>query len=58
MTDCIYCGSTVEHHDPVFVTEIDDGQYVPAGRFCNYACLSAYIKAEELTLGTTCEWSP
>jgi len=26
--------------------------------FCNYACLSAHVDAEDLTAGNACEWSP
>jgi hypothetical protein len=58
MTECSYCGSNIERHDPVFVAETDDGQRVPSSQFCNYACLSAYIEEEELTSGAACEWSP
>lgn len=56
VTDCTYCGSTVEDHDPVFLTEGTDN--VPAGSFCNYACLAAYIDQEELTEGAACQWDP
>jgi hypothetical protein len=58
MTECTYCESNVEHHDPVFTTEIESGQRVPAGQFCNYACLSAFVEEEKLTYGAACEWSP
>ncbi|PSP53555.1 hypothetical protein BRC74_03720 [Halobacteriales archaeon QH_7_68_42] len=26
--------------------------------FCNHGCLAAYIDENDLTVGTTCEWSP
>jgi len=52
--DCTYCGCPVADHDPVFVEERDGGERVPAGQFCNYACLVAYVEAEELTTGTCC----
>jgi hypothetical protein len=58
MTECSYCGSDIERHDPVFVAETDSGQRISRGRFCNYACLSAYIEEEDLTSGAVCEWSP
>jgi len=57
-TDCTYCGSDVSEHDPVFVDERDDGERVPAGRFCNYACLSAHVEAEDLVTGACCRWEP
>ncbi|WP_433625691.1 hypothetical protein [Halomicrococcus sp. NG-SE-24] len=51
--DCTYCGSDVTAHDPVFVAEgVDERQ--PVGRFCNYACLTAYVDEEELTSGACC----
>jgi len=56
--ECTYCGSDVERHDPVVVTERLDTGTSPSGQFCNYACLSAYIDEEELTYGTACEWNP
>jgi len=52
--DCTYCGSDVDAHDPVFVAEREDGERRPAGRFCNYACLVAYVDAEDLTTGACC----
>jgi hypothetical protein len=56
MTDCRYCGCTVEAHDPVYVAEGDpDANSEP---FCNYGCLSACIEREDLTTGTSCNWSP
>lgn len=56
MTDCVYCGSTVEDHDPVFVAEGEpDAATTP---FCNYACLAAHIEDEGLTAGACCQWSP
>lgn len=56
MTDCEFCGSRVEDHDPVFVAEGLDREQ--AGAFCNYACLSAHIDAEALTDSTSCRWEP
>lgn len=56
MTDCRYCGCTVEAHDPVYVAEGEpDGESLP---FCNYACLAEHIEQEGLTTGTSCNWSP
>ena len=54
--ECAFCGSDVERHDPVFVT---DGAAADRSRpFCNYACLAAYIEAEGLSDGAACEWNP
>ncbi|WP_396612318.1 hypothetical protein ACH9L7_03295 [Haloferax sp. S1W] len=58
MDACLYCGSDVLHHDPVFVEELDGDERVDVGAFCNYACLSAYIDEESLTTGASCEWEP
>lgn len=55
VTDCAYCGCDVYAHEPVFVEELDGDERVEAGAFCNYACLAAYIDAEMLTAGATCE---
>lgn len=57
MTDCTYCGCEVAAHDPVYVEERDEdtGERVPAGAFCNYACLVAHVEAEDLQAGATCE---
>ena len=53
---CTYCESDVERHEPVFVSEgTADGQHEA---FCNYACLAAYIEAENRTDGAACEWNP
>lgn len=54
VTDCTYCGQTVEAHDPVFVSEDGDDGRVSAGQFCNYACLSAYIEETDLADGACC----
>ncbi|ELZ81655.1 hypothetical protein C454_08354 [Haloferax gibbonsii ATCC 33959] len=56
--ECTYCGSDVRRHDPVFVAELEAGERVPAGAFCNYACLSSHIDAAGLTTGASCEWRP
>ena len=56
--ECTYCRSDVERHDPVFVNEETNGSTTQTGKFCNYACLAAYIEEEELTNGTVCEWNP
>jgi hypothetical protein len=62
MTECTYCRSDIERHEPVFVEERQgqgqDKKRVPAGKFCNYACLHSYIENEELVYGTSCEWTP
>lgn len=56
MTNCVYCGSVVENHDPVFVSEGDPAaDSIP---FCNYACLHAHVEEEGLMTGACCEWSP
>lgn len=56
MTDCTYCGCDVEAHDPVFVYEERpaDGERVPAGQFCNYACLSTHVEESGLADGAVC----
>lgn len=53
-TDCTYCGSPVHDHEPVFVAEERDGERVPAGQFCNYACLARYIEEAGLETGACC----
>jgi hypothetical protein len=58
MTDCTYCGREIEAHDPLWIEERDGGERVPAGRFCNWACLSSHIDEEDLTTGDACEWTP
>ncbi|WP_197409721.1 hypothetical protein [Haloferax profundi] len=45
-------------HDPVFVEEVENGERVPAGVFCNYACLTSCVADEGLTTGACCEWNP
>jgi len=54
---CAYCGSLIFDHDPICVRDCTADCGAPA-YFCNYACLSAHIEAEELTTGNACEWSP
>jgi len=39
----------------MYVEEHEDGERVPAGQFCNYACLVAYVEREGLQEGATCE---
>lgn len=51
-TDCTFCESDVDAHDPVFVETKTDGERERAGQFCNYACLSAWIDAEGKVRGT------
>ena len=55
MTGCVYCGCAVEAHDPVYVAELEAGERVDAGAYCNYACLAAHIDEADLTAGATCE---
>ncbi|MFB6153493.1 MAG: hypothetical protein ABEJ27_04500 [Halodesulfurarchaeum sp.] len=50
MATCTFCGSDLGEYDPVTVTR--GGETV--GRFCGYACLSAYIDAEGLIYGEAC----
>lgn len=57
-TECTYCGSDIERHDPVYVTEHGNDGSDPAGQFCNYACLSRHIEDENLAFGAACEWRP
>lgn len=57
--ECAFCGGDVRQHDPVCICECADGTASDVDvRFCNYACLRAYIDAEELTTGDRCEWNP
>lgn len=56
MTDCTFCGHDVSRHDPVYVFEEDENsERVPAGQFCNYACLTEHVDAEGLAYGACCE---
>lgn len=57
-SDCTFCESDVDAHDPVYVETTTDGEREQAGQFCNYACLSAWIDAEEKTTGTACRYDP
>ncbi|WP_222916383.1 hypothetical protein [Natrinema sp. SYSU A 869] len=57
-TACTYCGSDIERHDPVYVSEGENDGITRAGQFCNYACLHRYINDENLTAGAACEWNP
>jgi hypothetical protein len=54
VTDCTYCGQSIEAHEPVFVARQEDGERVSAGQFCNYACLSAHIDETDLADGACC----
>lgn len=54
MSACDFCGNDIFDHTPVFVEEFSNGEREPAGAFCNYACLTAYIDAEELEVGACC----
>lgn len=58
LVECTYCGQDLDLHEPVFVEETRDGERVPAGGFCNYACLQSHIEDAALTTGASCEWSP
>lgn len=51
---CTYCGSDIRDHDPVFVEEAAEDRLVPAGQFCNYACLARHIEEEGLEDGACC----
>jgi hypothetical protein len=42
----------------VFVAEERDGEHTPAGRFCDYACPSAYIDEEKLVYGDARSFDP
>lgn len=56
---CTYCDANVYEHDPVFVEELGDaGDRDAAGRFCNYACLSAHIEENDLVTGAACRVDP
>ena len=55
---CTYCGSDLDAYQPVFVDERRDGERIPRGQFCNYACLSAYVDEEELVYSDACSFDP
>jgi hypothetical protein len=54
---CAYCGCAIFDHDPICVRDCTADCGSPT-YFCNYGCLWAYVEDEDLTAGTTCEWSP
>jgi hypothetical protein len=54
---CAYCESAIFDHDPICVRDCTDECGSPS-YFCNYACLLAYVKAHDLTVGDACEWHP
>jgi len=54
---CAYCESQIFDHDPICVRDCEDECGSPV-YFCNYACLSAYIDENDLTVGDACEWIP
>jgi len=56
--ECQDCGSDLAAYDPVHVEETEGDERVPAGAFCNYACLSAHIDAADLTADDACAWTP
>ncbi|MDZ7702225.1 MAG: hypothetical protein U5J98_09285 [Halobacteriales archaeon] len=51
---CTYCGSDVDEHEPVYVEERAEDRLVPAGQFCNYACLARHIEDAGLENGACC----
>lgn len=51
---CTYCGSDIAEHEPIFVEEAEADRLVPAGQFCNYACLARHIEDEGLETGACC----
>jgi hypothetical protein len=54
---CTYCDSDVGDHDPICVRDCDEHCSL-VGRFCNFACLTAYVEREGLTERASCEWTP
>lgn len=54
---CVYCGSRIFEHDPICVRDCADDCGAPL-YCCNYACLVAYIEANDLTAGDACAWTP
>lgn len=56
MTDCVYCGCSVEAHDPVYVSR--DPEQDQTDAYCNYGCLAAHVETEGLAVGTTCRVDP
>lgn len=55
--ECVYCGSLIFDHDPICVRDCTDDCGSPT-YYCNFACLSAHIEEDDLTIGDACEWSP
>ena len=56
MSECDYCGCDVTAHDPVFVAEGPERE--PAGQFCNYGCLVAFVEENGLATGSACRVDP
>lgn len=54
---CAYCGSHIFDHDPICVRDCTEACGSPQF-FCNYACLTAYVDDNALTVGNACAWSP
>ncbi len=54
---CAYCQSRIFDHDPICVRDCNADCGSPT-YFCNYACLSAFIDDNDLTIGDSCEWRP
>lgn len=54
MDACRYCGSDLADYDPVYVKETQAGDRQDVGGFCNYACLHAWIEAEDKLTGDCC----
>jgi hypothetical protein len=54
---CAYCASRIFDHDPICVRDCTEECGTPL-YFCHYACLSAYIDANDLVIGDACEWTP
>lgn len=54
---CAYCRSHIFDHDLICVRDCT-ADYGSPSYFWNYACLSAYIDEQALTVGNACAWSP
>lgn len=53
--ECEHCERDIFDHEPVFVAEFDDGIRSEGMYFCNYACLAAFLDAEAMADGTSCD---
>jgi hypothetical protein len=53
---CSYCDSDVAAHAAVCIRDCTEDCSL-VGRFCNFACLTAYVDDNDLAVGDACEWA-